>query len=242
MTLIIIGMILLIIYLYINAQNNIFDFFGSQNCKNINEIKYNTGDILLFHFNVPSTTKNKLGETMIKPNFDSIIYTYPQYYFHGFYTHAGMVIVRDDNPYVLELTTGKSFNLLNNDYTSNEQSLTKIEDLNYYRGYVSHFRLNKSVEIHQDKIDNLLKYMKNNKIYIEGDVINMIKINGLKMGRHDGRKMSCVDFVCLCMYMLGIIKKYPTFNLGINDMTNILKKYEYEDPIVLKNLHYYTIH
>lgn len=233
---IIVVLILLVVY---PRMMFVHDFCHECEKSHVDEIKFNTGDILMYVGEHPIYWKGSNG-TNFRFRFDKHLTNAIQYYWSGHYTHAGIVVVLDGKPYVWELTSHPMYDYYTGSYVYSTPSLQPISNINLYEGCVFLHKYQGNVNVDLNKLLDE-KYEKN--IKLQGNWIITLAKNGLGFGKNPDNNYMCVDFVEEILTDMGIIKK-PTRNANISSMTKLFKTHPMydENPVLLINTHYTDIY
>ena len=191
--------------------------------KHADDIKFKTGDIIMFRFDTPVLYRNKDGyntSTFIC----KAISTSVQYWYNGLpYLHTGIIVMIDNKPYVLHLTSDPIFDNFTQQDVVGLPSLSLLKDLNFYHGTLYHYKYNGPT----NKLD--LNDIYKHDIHINNSVLGVVCNNGLKIQKNK-KYIACTDFVELVQYLLGIVNHIS----GNADIPTLIKHYD-KTPTVIIN-------
>lgn len=202
---------------------------------NLPDIKFKTGDIIMYKYETPVYYKqhNKIHTSFYLGK--EILNSFSYYFQNGtHYSHAGIIIVINDIPYLWHLTDDPYYDIYTKKVVIGKPSLCAITDIDVYRGvpYIIPYKGPK-IEVDNRILDDI--YKKN--IYIQGNFITCILTNGLKLMNNKENEFMCLDFVELVLYYMGILTEQEKRSSFI-DFFNHLNETEYyniDKPIIINN-------
>jgi len=205
---IVVILLLWIYYIYLNHPT-----FNSVEYNDIKH-KVKTGDIILFH-----------ALDNINPIFIGC-----------YYTHIGIVYIKDNTPYLFEATLNKNKEFCNEKY-KNGVVLTLLENrINTYRGYVFYKELIKPV-IDEQKIQTFKKYINYSVKHLEYTNSNVCNFMDHVLFNDDFYNYTnCGEVVYCSLLLLGILPKEYYKNRRHHYLlfcSYLHKKNIYKEPVYL---------
>ena len=169
--------------------------------------------------------------------FDKHIFNSLQWYYHGHYTHVGLVVVINDIPYVWQLSSVPMYDEVTQKFVSGIPALQPIKNLNLYEGcvYINQYKgmINPQLTL------KVMEKIYSSDIHIQGNWVQTFLKNGFGVGTNSDKLYMCVDFLEDVLCKMGIIDS-PTRKANINTIQNIIDTNPLYDSkaIMLKNVHY----
>jgi hypothetical protein len=224
---IILILILIIVLLTQTRWESINNYEKNMELKEISDVDFNTGDIILYRHDTPLLFYGENGinlDVHIVKNVLKTILHYNQKY----YSHCGIVIKINKIPYILHLTADDQHDIYTNRYVIGLPSLVSIDELFRYKGIVYY---SKYIGIPLSDI-SFLPEIFNNNIHLDGNLLNGILSNILKIKERDYNKLLCCDFVKLILFKLGICDN--TKSCDLNEIAAIAHTEKYNKQIKIK--------
>jgi hypothetical protein len=185
---------------------------------NMFDVQYNTGDIVFFRHNAPMWTYGDNGINIKFHIVKNILKTI-NYMFDPYFSHSGIIIKLNGDPYVFHLTADYQYCSLTERWVIGSPALVSLHDIMKYPGFVYHvpYRLKKTVDA------KWLNSFYDNRLV--GNPLKAISVSGLGIGQYSHNKMACTCLVKMVMVKLGIINTngcaaYPK----LSDIFNIIQK------------------
>jgi hypothetical protein len=203
----------------------------------MNNLNLRTGDVILFKYETPMiySQKNGLNTSFFLGKF---IMDGLAFYLQGgiYYTHAGIIIIINNKPYIWHLTDDPHFDEYTQQVQIGTPSLCDIQKdgICGYRGVPYLVRYNgPEINFPTKLLDKVYK----ENIHIQGEFFKCIITNGLGLGNNEKSKYMCLDFVEMVLFNLGLMKSFnrkSDFNNFLNNLT-ATKYYDVKDVSVIKN-------
>lgn len=226
--LIILLIIIFIVYPHVTFRRYISGFPTADHT----DVGFKTGDIIMAKYDTPVYYYARNGLN-ITGTFGKYICDGVQYWSQGRYTHAGVVMVVNGEPYVYHLSDDICFDKVSNQYTSCEPMLVPMVDFMAYHGVVVLYRLQTATQISpRDVIKNTTA----RNIQMQSNALKTIAVNGLGIGKNSPNKYVCTDFVEDVLYQLRILDG-ATRNTNLTTIRKIIDK-KYADPVLLRTYWY----
>ena len=207
----------------------------------VNEIvpKLRTGDIVMMKYETPCFYNGPNGSNT-SIYFGKAIADSIQYYSQGHFTHAGVIMVVNNVPYVFHLTDDPNKDEYTGKYVSGTPALCSTEFLQSYRGNIYLLKHSGNVNVDTMKV---IKNIYSRNVMLEGTISGCVWNNGLKFGKNSDNKYMCTDFVEDVLSQLGILSK-PTRNQDIVGLIKRLSETNYYNinPTIIKTGWYENIY
>lgn len=219
-------------------NKQIHDFNKKLIIKNINEISFNTGDIVFFRHDCPLYFYGDNGINMdihIVKNICKTIFHFVEPWF----SHCGIVVVKDNIPFVLHITAEANYDNYNKKSIIGMPALTSMDELYKYKGVLYY---SKYIGSPITNIEPKLKDIYSKNIYLDGNIFNCLLTNLLNVTSHKDNTMVCCDFVLYVLKKFGIVKKFKYCDLNyIHTICKNKNKYNTMQCII-KTQHFECIH
>lgn len=226
--------IILIIFLLSLIKNSqIYEFNKLLTKKNINDINYNTGDIIFFRHDCPLYFYGDNGINMDIHIFKNMCKTL-FHFIQPWFSHCGIVVIRNNTPYVLHITADDNYDNYTGNNTIGTPTLTSLCDLYKYKGMLYH---NSYIGPPIKNIESILEEIYSENIKLDGNILNAFIVNLLGISKHKEKTMVCCDFVLYVMVKFGISDKFEYCDLNhINDICKNNKNYVTKKTIIKSRL------
>lgn len=114
------------------------DLASAYNIKQIKDIEFRTGDLLLYKWNyslltIPKNKKIYINKHSIA---NALYYNALVTYISDTFFHGGVVVIYNNKPYILELTEEDTFCNFDNKIAHYVPSLTSLDDMLKYKGAI----------------------------------------------------------------------------------------------------------
>ena len=192
----------------------------------MDENKKRTGDIIMFRHETPLIFQGDNGyniDVHIIKNLFKRFFALSQPY----YSHAGVVVVRNGIPYVLHVTADSNFDNYRKKYVIGSPALTSMDKIEEYKGFVFHYPyLGKDIDFECN-----MKKIYNNNIVLNGNWF--IVALSYSTGRRISKKYLCTEFVAHILDLMGI-EKYDNEFCCLNKVANIGLNGKYGELCMLR--------
>lgn len=196
---------------------------------------FHTGDLILFKYDAPVCHFPK-GELAIHMEIDKFIAESLRYYYYGYDSHIGVVIMVNNTPHVLHMTDDIMYDELSGKLVISETSLVSMEYLMKYHGVLYWYKRIASPDQQQidSKTISIIEESRNKKI--ETNLFKVIAYNGFKISTHD-EKYACTDLVEEILYKFGV-SGGATKQCSFDDIYQLMNGKYTKQPLILKNAWY----
>jgi hypothetical protein len=209
--------VIIILLLNVLKTHAVSNYDHSLIKKNIDDIHFNTGDIIFFRHDCPLYFYGNNGINMDIHIFKNACKTL-FYYNQSYFSHCGIVIIRNNIPYILHLTADDNYDNYTKKCTIGTPVLSSMNDVYKYKGFLYY---NKYVGPRINNIELILTKIYNTPIYLDGNIFNALMVNLMGIGNHKQQYMVCCDFVLFVMNILNIVNTFKYCDL--NYISNICK-------------------
>lgn len=196
---ILIILILLVLNRIIKTSNKNWD----NNLKSV-EIKntnFRTGDVVFFRHDCPIYFYGDNGINMDVHIIKNILKTFVSFN-QKYYSHAGIIVVIDNTPYVYHLTAHHHFDVFSGKFIVGTPVLVKLSEIELYPGFLYHYRyIGPRIQFDIDMIEHI----NSQNIKLCGNIFKVVLVTILKIGKYNNNEMICTDFVKYMMNYMGII-------------------------------------
>jgi hypothetical protein len=226
-------LILIILILHFIKTDQIYVFNNELIKKNINEIQYKTGDVIFFRHDSPLYFYGDNGINMdihVVKNISKTLFHFAQ----PFFSHCGIVIIRDNIPFVLHLTADDNYDNYNKKSIIGCPVLTSMSELYKYKGVLYH---NEYIGPPITNIESILKDIYSKDIYLDGNIFNAFMVNIMNISTHKKNSMVCCDFVVYVMEKFGIVREFKYCDLNyVHNICKTSKNYATRQTIIKTQL------
>lgn len=210
-----------------------YDFVKKYDIKNIDKIKWRTGDLICFKwdYNLMNIDKKNNIHLNYRYTFDIMSNIFMCYLFNARFVHYGVVVIYDDTPYVLEMSLDEKYCNYVKEKIHFKPTLSSLDEINIYNGpivrvpYVGKKVSDKKIEKllcenhkYSHGFKNLNSIIHNFKSYVKSSKIN---------------EFNCVQYTC---YILNSFGNNLDINIYPNELFDKIEKSKlYSNPHLIYN-------